>query len=130
MKLYTEEQIAKAVMFGRWGGTMKKDYKEFLNKLTPIELASSQTEISDIDKKIKNIYDEYSLVEVDSSLISKTFYNGIEKGYKKCLEDMSQTEISDEEIEKFFNEELKSDEARMFAKGGAKWYREQLKKKQ
>lgn len=42
MKLYTEEQIAEAVMFGRWGGTMKKDYEEFLNKLTPIELPSDE----------------------------------------------------------------------------------------
>ena len=42
MKLYTEEQVAKAVMFGRWGGTTKKDYQEFLNKLTPIELPSDK----------------------------------------------------------------------------------------
>ena len=42
MKLYTEEQITNAVMFGRWGGTMKKDYQEFLNKLKPIELPTEE----------------------------------------------------------------------------------------
>ena len=44
MKLYTEEDIANAVMFGRWGGTTKKDYIQFLNSLTPIELPSDEDE--------------------------------------------------------------------------------------
>lgn len=56
MKLYTEEQVANAVMFGRWGGTTKKDYQEFLNKLTPIELPSDEEidkEASDFGKKYR-----------------------------------------------------------------------------
>jgi hypothetical protein len=51
IKLYTEEDIAKAVMFGRWGGTMKEDYEEFLNKLTPIELPSDE-EIQNMGKDV------------------------------------------------------------------------------
>ena len=51
MKLYTEEQIAEAVMFGRWGCTMKKDYEDFLNKLTPIELPSEE-EIEEMGKDV------------------------------------------------------------------------------
>jgi hypothetical protein len=31
---YTEEDIAKAVMFGRWGGTMKIDYENFIQSLS------------------------------------------------------------------------------------------------
>ena len=89
---------------------------------------SSQTEISDIDKKIKSIYDEYSLVEVSSSWISKTFYNGIEKGYKKCLENISQTEISDEEIENEADHYKEANGSYSF-KMAIKWYREQLKSK-
>ena len=42
MKLYTEKDIANAVMFGRWGGTTKKEYEDFLKKLTPIELPSDE----------------------------------------------------------------------------------------
>ena len=42
IKLYTEEQVAEAVMFGRWGGTTKKEYEDFLKKLTPIELPSDE----------------------------------------------------------------------------------------
>ena len=56
IKLYTEEQVAEAVMFGRWGGTMKKDYEDFLNKLTPIELPS--------DEEIENGYEPKTMYDL------------------------------------------------------------------
>lgn len=42
MKLYTEEDIAKAVMFGRWGRIEKEVYLDFLNSLTAIEIPSDE----------------------------------------------------------------------------------------
>ena len=35
---YTEEDIARAVMFGRWGGTMKIDYDNFIQSLSQLKI--------------------------------------------------------------------------------------------
>ena len=79
MKLYTEEQIAEAVMFGRWGGTMKKDYEEFLNKLTPIELPS--------DEEIEE-YDDGS-----TKLNPRTYYDAFQEGAKWMKDKILQQNI-------------------------------------
>ena len=55
MKLYTEKDIANAVMFGRWGGTTKKEYEDFLKKITHIELPSDEEIYNEAQIKKDNI---------------------------------------------------------------------------
>lgn len=89
--------------------------REHLSKITPEEF---NKEIDEIAKEL-GVYKEVS--EEEETKLTQDMLKQPMRFH--CVP----KEISDEEIEKFFNEELKSDEARMFAKGGAKWYREQLK---
>ena len=51
MKLYTEEQVRKAMQESRYAFSTEKGYDEILNSLTPIELPS--------DEEIEKKADEY-----------------------------------------------------------------------
>lgn len=55
MKLYTEEQVRKAMQESRYAFSTEKGYDEILNSLTPIELPSDEEIIKKANQEPNNL---------------------------------------------------------------------------